>query len=223
MKKKKWLIVFAVVVACVALYLLIGTRNKSLAPTVAAFDPLNATYVVENQPVTLINGKAQSPIASDSAEQVLTNIFGQPAAGDLNGDGKPDAAIILTQNSGGSGTFYYVSAAINATSGAVGTNAILLGDRIAPQNITIQNEQIVVNYADRNPGEPMTTQPSVGITKYFSLDSSTLQEVSLMVGAGEHCGGNIATAARCAIGYHCVPTPGSHLPFGDVGGICVAN
>jgi hypothetical protein len=40
--------------------------------------------------------------------------------------------------------------------------------------------------------------------------------------AGEHCGGNMANAKTCATGYECQPDPQSHLPFGDVGGICVA-
>jgi len=41
--------------------------------------------------------------------------------------------------------------------------------------------------------------------------------------AGQHCGGNIANPAQCPAGYHCAPDPKSHLLFGDVGGICVAN
>lgn len=40
---------------------------------------------------------------------------------------------------------------------------------------------------------------------------------------GEHCGGNMSTALTCSTGYHCAPTPGSHLPFGDVGGTCVKD
>ena len=118
----------------------------------AAFDPLNATYVIDGQSVALVDGKAQAPAAPGSAEQVATTVFGQPVAGDLNGDGKSDAALMLVQDSGGSGTFYYIAAAINTPSGAIGTNAILLGDRIAPQNIAIQNGQIVANYADPQPG-----------------------------------------------------------------------
>lgn len=43
------------------------------------------------------------------------------------------------------------------------------------------------------------------------------------VGIGERCGGNMTTAPSCSVGLHCAPTPGSHLPFGDVGGTCVKN
>jgi hypothetical protein len=43
------------------------------------------------------------------------------------------------------------------------------------------------------------------------------------VGPGEHCGGNITNAPVCQPGYHCAAAPGSHLPVGDVGGICTAD
>ena len=43
-----------------------------------------------------------------------------------------------------------------------------------------------------------------------------------VAGAGEHCGGNIVNAPVCGSGYECQPDPSSTLPFGDVGGICVA-
>jgi len=100
----------------------------------------------------------------------------------LNGDAVPDAALMMTQDAGGTGTFYYVAAALAMPQGTRGTNALYLGDRIAPQNISIQNGEIVVNYADRSPGEPMTAQPSVGVTRYFKIDaSSTLIEVSSSV------------------------------------------
>ena len=123
-----------------------------------------------------MNGKAESSAAPGSATKITTIIFGIPVSGDLNGDGKPDAGIMIVQEPGGSGTFYYVAAAVNTTSGAKGTNAILLGDRVAPQNIEITNGEIIANYADRKPGEPFTVQPSQGISKYLILNGDTLVE-----------------------------------------------
>lgn len=67
----------------------------------------------------------------------------------------------------------------DAQSGAsIGTNAILLGDRIAPQNISIDKGKIMVNYAARKQSEPFTVQPSVGITRYFEVKDSVLTEVT---------------------------------------------
>ena len=87
----------------------------------------------------------------------------------MNGDGRPDVVFLLTQEPGGSGTFFYVVAALRNEAGYQGTNGILLGDRIAPQNIAIENGRIVVNYADRKPDEPMTTRPSVGVSRFFKV------------------------------------------------------
>lgn len=173
MNKKIWLSVFVVLLIVVIIggYVLLAGNKKS----VATFDPLNATYMVDGQSVTLVNGRAEEAAAPGSASQITTTVFGEPVSGDLNADGKTDAALILVQDTGGSGTFYYAAAEINTTGAAtMGTNAILLGDRIAPQNIDIENGQVVVNYADRAPGEPMTTQPSVGVTKYFVLSGDEL-------------------------------------------------
>jgi len=136
-----------------------------------AKDPQNATYTIEGKQVTLIDGES---------EDGNTTIFGTPTTGDLNGDGDADAGVILVVTGEGSGTFYYAAAALNNTTDFIyeGTNAIILGDRIAPQTESIQNEVYTVNYADRAEGEPMTTQPSVGVSKYFKINGSTLIETS---------------------------------------------
>lgn len=142
-----------------------------------SFDPLNASYIIENEPVTLINGKSELEAAPGSAMKITTMVFGQPVSGDLNADGRPDAALIIFQNPGGTGTFYYAAAAINTLNGAIGTNGIFLGDRIAPQNIELRNGQIIANYADRKPDEPFSAQPSVGVSKYIILNGLELEEI----------------------------------------------
>lgn len=137
--------------------------------TPPAATPKDATYQIEGNPVTLVNGLSEVEAAPGSASKTVTRYFGNEATGDLNGDGQPDVAFLLTQESGGSGTFFYVVAALQIESGSVGTNAILLGDRIAPQSTTIQDGTIVVNYAERKPGEPFTAAPSVGVSKYLKV------------------------------------------------------
>lgn len=137
----------------------------------------DATYSVDGRDVTLVNGIETEPAAPGSASQITTQFFGDDATGDLNGDGTPDTAFLLTQSGGGSGTFFYAAAAVKTASGYRGTNAILLGDRIAPQSTQIKDGQFIVNYAVREPGDPMTAQPSVGVTKRFALKGTTLIEM----------------------------------------------
>src|SRR6516162_2549498 len=125
------------------------------AETTWHFSPLNATFTIDGKRVTLVGGEAASkPVEPGAATRTITKIVGRPASGDLNGDGKADAAVVLMQNPGGSGNFYYIAAAVNVNGQAQGTNAIMLGDRIALRTVRIVGGQIVVTYADRKPGEP---------------------------------------------------------------------
>ncbi|MDD5433140.1 MAG: hypothetical protein PHE77_00550 [Candidatus Pacebacteria bacterium] len=137
----------------------------------------NISYEIEGQTITLINGAAEEDIIPGSASKKITQYFGNEAAGDFNGDGFSDVAFLLTQNNGGSGTFYYIVAALATSSGYQGTNAVLLGDRIAPQTTEFQNGEIIVNFADRNPDEPMSAVPLVGVSKYFKIIDEKLIEV----------------------------------------------
>lgn len=89
---------------------------------------VNAIFMVENRNVHLANGQARTPAAPGSAATITTEIYGQPVCGDLNGDGRDDAALVLVQESGGSGSFYYVAAAIAENGIYRGTNAILFSD-----------------------------------------------------------------------------------------------
>lgn len=136
----------------------------------------NATYEVEGQTVRLTNGVSEIEAAPGSATKIATRFFGNEAFGDLNGDGKEDVAFLITQDGGGSGTFFYLVAALNSEAGYQGTNAIFLGDRIAPQNTQIENGQIVVNYATRKPDEPFTVQPSIGTSTRIRVVEGKLVE-----------------------------------------------
>lgn len=148
--------------------------------TMLGKDPQNATYLIEGQEVTLVNGVAENEIAPGSASKLVTRYFGNELQIDLNSDGLMDTALLLTQESGGSGTFFYVAAALQQEGGYLGTNAIILGDRIAPQSTNVDPGnplQFIVNYADRKPAEPMSAQPSVGVSKTFKLQEGALLEV----------------------------------------------
>jgi len=141
-------------------------------------DPLNATYIIEGDEFTLVDGKAEKEIVPGSASKIRINVFETNTKGDVNEDGLDDTVVLLTYNAGGSGTFYYVAVALNTNKGYQGTNAILLGDRIAPQTTEIRDGKVIVNYADRRIDEAMVTPPSIGITKQLALEGTTLKDVT---------------------------------------------
>jgi hypothetical protein len=72
-------------------------------------------------------------------------------------------------------------------------------------------------YLGMSQGSPVYTPPANATSTSQTPSTSTTAHVAL---PGERCGGNMTTAPTCTVGYHCVPDPGSHLPFGDVGGTC---
>lgn len=141
-------------------------------------DYLNLTYKVNDIDVTLVDGRSKVEAAPGSSTKILTQYFGNEAAGDLNGDGKQDVIFLLTQSEGGSGTFFYVVAALSTENGYVGSNAIVLGDRIAPQSTSIEGQLVNVTYVDRKPGEPFSAEPTVGMSKVLLVKDNQLVEVT---------------------------------------------
>jgi len=182
--KKTNLILFFVIVIF-GVYLLLKNDSKTpiqvdIDTNVAQFkfDGPNTSFLIDDVLINLENGETQSEIVPDSASQITTKYFGNEAYGDIDNDGRTDVAFLVTQNGGGSGTFYYVVVALQVDTGYVGTNAVLLGDRIAPQTTEFKDGEFVVNYATRAFDEPMTVDPSVGVSKYLMLDQGLLVEVS---------------------------------------------
>jgi len=137
------------------------TERLSQPPMEATTFGRNASFTVNGTLVTLVNG-VSSAVVENSSASTTTRYLGSEAEGDLNGDGLEDLAFWVTQESGGSGTFYYVVVALKSAGGYTATNAFRIGDRIAPQSMEIRSEarELHVNFADRKRGEPMTTPPS---------------------------------------------------------------
>ncbi|MHB8132659.1 MAG: META domain-containing protein [Anaerolineaceae bacterium] len=152
-------------------------NTETLAPNLDIMTGYkDITVDINGIPIKLSNGQAEMESAPGSSKKTIFRYFGNESFGDLNGDGKEDVAFLFTQEAGGSGTFFYVVAALQIKTGYEGTNAVLLGDRIAPQSTSILEGEILVNFADRQKDEPFTTQPSVGISKYFKINDSKLIE-----------------------------------------------
>ncbi len=132
-------------------------------------DENTSAFTINGETIALVDGKYEKESAPGSASKTTTTYFGNKTKGDFNGDGTTDKAYLVTQSTGGSGTSFYLVTSL-------GGEAVFLGDRISPQSTEYMNGKIVVNYADRKAGEPMTAQPSVGVSKYFEVKSGILVE-----------------------------------------------
>ncbi len=168
------------IIAILALALYVARSNEEASTLGTELpDHKNAEYSLDGERVKLVNGIAETEIAPGSASKTITKYWGNELLTDLNNDGRTDVVFILTQERGGSGTFYYVVAALNTESGYRGSEGYLLGDRIAPQSTFLSpnprhKNVIVAAYADREFGQPMTESASVGKSTYLKLDPTTM-------------------------------------------------
>jgi hypothetical protein len=176
------------VIAAAALMTACDTRVSEPKATAtqaeaARNDVRSVTFEIDGAAVTLHDGHAEQLSARGSRTQIVTDVFGTPVERDVDGDGDRDAVMFLVRESGGSGTFYYVAAALTTDQGVVGTNAPMLGDRIAPQSLEVRHGLIEANIATRGPDEPMSASPTVEQLKHFTLEGRRLTPIPL--GEGE--------------------------------------
>ena len=176
--KKIWiLIIVSIVVIGTGTWLLITTPAPE-QKIAEVSDYKNIAYEIDGRSVALKDGFSETEAAPGSASKITVRYFGNEVKGDFDANGTEDTAFLLTSDGGGSGTFYYVVLALMGIDSYKGTNAVLLGDRIAPQTTEFKDGMIIVNYADRKPDEPMTTYPSVGVSKYLKVENGALIETS---------------------------------------------
>lgn len=142
------------------------------------FDGKNSSFIIDGKLITLINGISKVPNTPESSSETITRYFGNETKGDLNNDGIDDFAFLVSQETGGSGLFYYAVAAIKTTNGYKTTNAFFVGDRISPQSTYIPkgSQELQVNYAQRREGEPMTASPSEGATLLLKVTKDGVLE-----------------------------------------------
>lgn len=178
-------------------YWIFGSRFDGATNNISkSTDPINTTYVIDGKSVTLVNGMAESESSPGSASKIVTTVFGRPNYGDLNDDGINDAVTIVTQTGSGSGIFYYALVSLNKDGEFLGQPGILLGDRVSPQSVLVKNNIALVNYADRAPGEPMSTPTSIGVTKYIVVDQDEVKEFNILNKGEQLFSGNLIMSSE---------------------------
>ena len=132
-------------------------------------DPLNAAYTIEGESMPLINGRFRAMAAPGSATLIKATVFGRPLHVDLDNDGDEDAVVVIVYESGGSGTFFYIAAAINQNGRYRGTDGYRLGDRIIVQTVEFQNGVLLARYLDRRPAIPITLRQVDPLIRQLTL------------------------------------------------------
>lgn len=158
------------------------------APTVAPLPSLtldqlqNGVYLVDVAPtgkVTLVNGRFEAATGAGTTQKITVALAEQIASGDLNGDGRLDAAVILATNTGGTGVFKDLHVVLNREGQAVDVAAMPLGDRVQIKALTIQDDMIVVDMITHGPKDALCC-PTVQVVQTYRLQGEALVLLSIV-------------------------------------------
>ncbi len=154
----------------------------AMQPAVAEPVPLSALANAEyhgiyEQPVTLKDGRYEGePFLADGASRpTVILIDHMVAVGDLDADGEQDAAVLLVENSGGSGSFVYLAAVSLAGGKAKNLATTQLGDRVQVRNLSQAEGAVVVDLIVAGE-EDASALPATKVRKTFQVSDGTLTE-----------------------------------------------
>ena len=168
---KALLITVAIALVAFAGFTRFNSTNRADAPVDPGLSTgwANLVVTIGDRTFTMSNGFAAQEAIPGSATEDTVRVIGSPALGDVTRDGHRDAALLIENDSGG-GRFYYAVLAVNESGSYRATNALLLGDRIAPLTVDFLDGRFVYNYSERQPGEPLTALPSVLQSVWIRFD-----------------------------------------------------
>jgi len=154
------------------------TPYKDIPPL--TFDSLkNADYsVVVNgvrQTIRMMDGSYQQGTDPTSPDFLVVTVNQPSAFGDLNSDDIDDAAIMLSEWYGGTGTNVYVAAVINWAGIPLHKASVLIDDRAIIQSIRTENGLIIVDAIVHGENDPGCC-PSKHVTRIFRLLDDVLIE-----------------------------------------------
>ncbi|HTX92491.1 MAG TPA: Gmad2 immunoglobulin-like domain-containing protein [Anaerolineales bacterium] len=146
----------------------------------------NATYHTPfyNRTVTLVNGMYTEGTGASSFTVQMEAVY---AFGDLNGDGKADAAVLLTENGGGSGVFVSLIAVVNQAGAPHQIGAAQLGDRVQVNSVDISSAVIHLDMLVQGPSDPMCCPSLAEKQNYWLIGNGLwLMRVNTTTGGVEH-------------------------------------
>ena len=134
-------------------------------------------FAVTDKPIMLKNGKWQGePYDKGAASRPeIMLLAGTYLVGDFDGNGSDDAAVLLAESAGGSGTFYYL-AVVEKKDGTLQNIATkMIGDRVQIVKIGSEKGVIVVTMLQAGPDDPSCC-PADLVTRTFTVNGNALLE-----------------------------------------------
>src|SRR5262249_19064331 len=118
----------------------------------------NATYTgIEESPVALSDGLYEGKpfVAGGASRPRLQLVPGFWLSGDLDGDGAPEAIVLLDASSGASGTDVYLAALARDGARMVERGAALVGNRVQVRGAQLDGNRVVLDVVQAGPTDAM--------------------------------------------------------------------
>jgi heat shock protein HslJ len=131
--------------------------------------------------VTLVRGRYES--APGFPRRAVTLVDDFRLTGDVYGDGRDVAVVLLAESTGGSGTFDYVAVAGVRGGSPQNLATAPLGDRVQVRNGRITNRRLVVDVLRAGPNDAMCC-PGELATLAFEMRGTRLERVPSGVAPG---------------------------------------
>jgi len=136
----------------------------------------NITYKgIFEHAITLKDGhwEGQPFVAGGSSRPAVGLIDDFILTGDLNGDGKDEAVVLLWENTGGSATYKYLAVTGMRNNKPYTLDTALIGERVQVRAGRIAGNMIELDVVQQGPGDAACC-PSQKATRYWDLDATGL-------------------------------------------------
>lgn len=162
----------------------VGIKATDIAPmntklsSGLTLDEIKNTQVYAPQSqknVKLTDGKYE---AGDGADYALVEVLPQSTLADLNGDGVQDAAVLLAENTGGSGVFVSLVAFLSSENGFSESQAVLIDDRPQINSLSVANGKITIDALIHAENDAMVS-PSLRVMESYMIYGDSLSLVGL--------------------------------------------
>ncbi len=168
----------------------VNTPQATLPPTTApglTEDVLRNSEFLSttlNTPIKMVNGEFSGTV---DGVQLRAHIMPEIQSGDLNGDGVNDAALLLAENTGGTGTFVSLVVVFSQDGKFKQAPGIYIDDRPIVNSMSIADGKVKIDVLVHGPNDPMVS-PSQPELQEYSLVNETLFMTKLnstLSGGGE--------------------------------------
>lgn len=104
---------------------------------------------------------------------LAAGLLPQAAFGDLNDDGMDDAALLLSENMGGSGVFVSLIVMLNSGDGFSQAGSEMVDDRPLINSVSINNGRIILDAVIHNVDDAMT-EPTMKVIEEYAIENDQL-------------------------------------------------